>query len=171
MCENNTEIEKYKEYYKLTQANYNENYDTYNNIVDKASKLIPFLSIISGGILFCFKLYLDQYNYIKESKTLIVVLISGGLLITLINLCLVLYVMFLKGISKLIIRAEDNNYFVQMEENTIYYGLAQRYIETNEFNINVIQKKSKILVRAQRGMIFLIVYLMVSLIIILLIYK
>lgn len=163
--------DKYKIYYELTQANYNENYDTYNNLVDKASKLIPFLSIISGGILFCFKLYLDQYNFIKESKTLLIVIISGGLLITLINLCLVLYVMFLKGISKLIIKREDDNYFVQMEENSIYYGLAQRYVETNEINYKLIQKKSKILVWAQKGMIFLLVYLMVSLIIILLIYK
>ena len=59
--------DKYKVYYELTKDNYNELNTLYNNLTEKGSKLLPFITILSGGLLFLMKWILDNYNCLGKN--------------------------------------------------------------------------------------------------------
>jgi len=147
---------KYKVFYENAKDEYTEIHDNYFKIVDKASKYLQFLSIVVGAILFGAKWYLDTYEQIgkKESWITVVIIVLG--LTSIIELVIILMVMFVKDFGKVILKVEDEVFFIDNNLTQIYSGLGLRYIETNLENFIHIEKKGRLLRKSQWGLIILL---------------
>lgn len=161
--------EKYKVYYELTKDNYNELNETYHNLIDKGSKLLTFMTILSGGLLFLVKWILDNYNSLGKNYGWILFITIILLVVTVLELGLLLIVMFVDKNEKLRIKTDDDQFFLANSDDAIYVGLATRYSETNERNFITIKAKSRKLGYAQKGLFTLLLFTVLGISIIFLI--
>lgn len=156
--------ENFKVFFDITVQNYNELYDIYTNLIDRASKLLTFLTIISGGLLFLIKWVFDNYNTLGPNYGWITLISVVLMIFLVIELGLILNAMFVQSLRKIRIKPNDNNYFLSNTIDQIYYHTAQRYSEANAENYAVIEKKSKWLGRAQWGLFILIIFIILGII-------
>ncbi len=106
-------------------------HDNYYKLRDKASKYLQFLSITTGAILFGAKWYIDTYNDLGKNRFWMTIIIIVLGLVSTMELGFILRVMAVKRFSKIILKREDEEYFIRNNKTQIYSGLALRYSETN----------------------------------------
>lgn len=160
-------LDKYKVYYEIAIENYKEYYEIYSNLIDKASKLLTFITIISGGLLFLLNWFFVNYNSLGEQYgyiTLIIIILIGAMVV---ELGIILWAMYVKKMEKIRIKPEDEDFFLENSIEAVYYGIANRYIKTNNTNYDTITRKAAWLGYAQKGLFILIFLIILGVILIL----
>lgn len=141
MCENNEDLNKFKELYDLSLFIYKEELDRNRRLEEKAYKYLFYFSIIFGFLSF-FSIWLFQnYSYPKNCFECFIIFIYCLLLtFAFVNLILLILVLKILSFNKIDMR-NMIDFFYNNDLIDIYYSLSKMIIETNEKNIKKINLK------------------------------